>query len=91
MKHVLAASAIAASTLVLCTACAGTSTASGDPGATAAISTSPSAASRHDRRRERDRCEHGDDRERHLQHRFGLRFEAAATATAVRAPARRGT
>jgi Protein of unknown function (DUF4232) len=44
MKHVLAASAIAASTLVLCAACAGTSTASGDPGATAAVSTSPSAA-----------------------------------------------
>jgi Protein of unknown function (DUF4232) len=44
MKHVLAASAIAASTLVLCTACTGSSTASGDPGATAAISTSPSAA-----------------------------------------------
>ena len=44
MKHVLAASVIAASTLVACTACAGTSTASGDPGATAAISTSPSAA-----------------------------------------------
>jgi hypothetical protein len=44
MKHVLAAGAIAASTLVLCAACAGTSTASGDPGATAAVSTSPSAA-----------------------------------------------
>jgi Protein of unknown function (DUF4232) len=44
MKHVLAAGAIAAGTLVLCTACTGSSTASGDPGATAAVSTGPSTA-----------------------------------------------
>ena len=42
MKHVLAASAIAAGTLVLCTACTGSSTPSGDPGATISISSSAS-------------------------------------------------